>query len=105
MINRARTWLPMSASNDIHPALRKNARDEVAGAVVPCPARASHADLVLAARLRDGDELAFTELIDAYHGRLLRLARAFVASMAIAEEVVQDTWVGVLNGLDSFEGR
>jgi RNA polymerase sigma-70 factor (ECF subfamily) len=62
-------------------------------------------DLVLVARLRGGDEAAFRALVEQYHGMLLRLALVFVASRAIAEEVVQETWVGVLNGLPSFEGR
>ncbi|TAL10072.1 MAG: sigma-70 family RNA polymerase sigma factor [Nitrospirae bacterium] len=55
--------------------------------------------------LRNGDEAAFALLVDRYHGQLLRLAMAFVASRAIAEEVVQETWIGVLEGLARFEGR
>lgn len=57
------------------------------------------------ARLRAGDEAAFCELLGAHHGTLLRLARTFVKESASAEEVVQDTWVAVLEGLDGFEGR
>lgn len=56
-------------------------------------------------RLRRGDEAAFAELIDRYHGALLRLAQAFVPSRAVAEEVVQEAWIGVLEGIDRFEGR
>jgi RNA polymerase sigma-70 factor (ECF subfamily) len=63
------------------------------------------ADVQLVQRLRDGDQAAFVELIDRYHTSLLRLARAFVPSDAIAEEVVQDTWLGVVRGIDRFEGR
>jgi RNA polymerase sigma-70 factor (ECF subfamily) len=55
--------------------------------------------------LRNGDETAFASLVDRYHAPLLRLARAFVPSEAIAEEVVQETWIGVLEGLSRFEGR
>jgi RNA polymerase sigma-70 factor (ECF subfamily) len=55
--------------------------------------------------LRARDERAFAGLLDRYHGPLLRLARSFVSSHAVAEEVVQETWVGVLDGLDSFEER
>jgi RNA polymerase sigma-70 factor, ECF subfamily len=55
--------------------------------------------------LRDGDEAAFSALVDRYHGPLLRLAMAFVPSHAVAEEVVQETWLGVLEGLSRFEGR
>lgn len=68
-------------------------------------AGASPDDLALVKRLLDGDEAAFTGLVERYHGRLLRLARTFVSDGASAEEVVQDTWLGVLTGLRSFEGR
>ena len=63
------------------------------------------ADRAFLERLRNGDDSAFAELIDCYHGPLLRLAMIFVSSRAVAEEVVQDTWLGVLDGLVSFEGR
>jgi RNA polymerase sigma-70 factor (ECF subfamily) len=56
-------------------------------------------------RLRDGDEAAFAELVDAYGRGMLRVAQSFVRSRAAAEEVVQDAWLGVLRGLDRFEGR
>jgi RNA polymerase sigma-70 factor (ECF subfamily) len=59
----------------------------------------------LIARLRAGDEAAFMTLVDRYHAPLLRLAQSFVPNRAVAEEVVQDTWLGVLRGLDRFEGR
>ena len=55
--------------------------------------------------LRQGDEAAFSSLIDRYHTRLLRVARSYVSSEAIAEEVVQETWLGVLEGIHQFEGR
>lgn len=67
--------------------------------------RASGSDLALVERLRARDERAFSDLIDRYHGKLLRLALVFVSSRAVAEEVVQETWVGVLDGLARFEGR
>ena len=63
------------------------------------------ADRKLVASLRARDAAAFAALIDGYHGRLLRLASTFVPSRAIAEEVVQETWVAVLDGLERFEGR
>lgn len=55
--------------------------------------------------LRAGDESAFEMLIDRYHSPLLRLAMLYVPSRAVAEEVVQETWLGVLQGLARFEGR
>jgi RNA polymerase sigma-70 factor (ECF subfamily) len=55
--------------------------------------------------LRRGDEDAFATVVDKYSGSLVRLAMAFVPSRAVAEEVVQETWIGVLEGLSRFEGR
>ncbi len=66
---------------------------------------ASATDLALVAQLRARSPKAFSDLIDRYHGPLVRLALVFVPSRAVAEEVVQETWVGVLDGLDRFEGR
>ena len=62
-------------------------------------------DLALVRRLQARDRKAFASLIDRYHGSLHRLARMYVATDAVAEEVVQETWMGVLNGLGTFEGR
>jgi RNA polymerase sigma-70 factor (ECF subfamily) len=62
-------------------------------------------DGALVERLRGGDEAAFTELVERYSGALMRLVRMYVPSSAVAEEVVQETWLGVLSGLDGFEGR
>jgi len=55
--------------------------------------------------LRRGDESAFASLIDRYHNSLLRLALSYVATREQAEDVVQETWMGVLAGIDRFEGR
>ncbi len=63
------------------------------------------ADAILLRRLRDGEEQAFTLLVERYNPALLRLALSFVASRAVAEEVVQDTWLAVLRGLGRFEER
>ncbi len=62
-------------------------------------------ELELLAALRRRDESAFTRLIDVHHNSLLRVARMYVGTQAVAEEVVQETWLGVLKGLDGFEGR
>ena len=55
--------------------------------------------------LRAGDESAFTRLVQEYGPAMLRVARMFVSSRAVAEEVVQEAWVGVLKGIGRFEGR
>src|SRR2546428_233417 len=56
-------------------------------------------------QLRSGDEAAFVSLVNRHHNSLLRLAMAYVSDRSIAEEVVQETWIGVLEGLERFEGR
>ena len=55
--------------------------------------------------LRQGDEQAFAEVVDRYAGSMLRVAMAYVPSRAVAEEVVQEAWMGVFEGLSRFEGR
>lgn len=62
-------------------------------------------DQALVKQLLAGDETAFAALVTRYHGRLIGLALAFVAERAVAQEVVQETWLAVLTGLRSFEGR
>lgn len=65
----------------------------------------SEDDQRLVEALRRGDEDAFTSLIERYHPSLVRLAMVFVGSRAVAEEVAQEAWLGVLQGADRFEGR
>ncbi len=60
---------------------------------------------LLVRRLRSGDETAFAELVDSMHGRLLAFARTFTSSPALAEDIVQETWLGVIRGLAGFEER
>src|SRR5512138_3769028 len=55
--------------------------------------------------LREGQEEAFAELVSTFTPALLRVARIYVRDRAVAEEVVQEAWLGVLRGLDRFEGR
>jgi RNA polymerase sigma-70 factor, ECF subfamily len=71
----------------------------------PSAPDAQDADLELLERLRAGEEQAFVALVSRHHATMLRIARSFVPSPAVAEEVVQDTWLGVLRGLDEFAGR
>jgi RNA polymerase sigma-70 factor, ECF subfamily len=62
-------------------------------------------DAQLVEALRGGDERVFEQLTREYSASLLRVAQIYVASRAVAEEVVQETWIGVLNGLERFESR
>ena len=55
--------------------------------------------------LRNRDEQAFEQLIRMYQSALVRVAQIYVSSRAIAEDVVQESWLAVLNGIDRFEGR
>ena len=74
----------------------------------PAPARASGMtknDSQLIARLRQGDERAFEALVKQNHGALIRMALRHVADRDAAEEVVQDTWIAVIDGIGRFEGR
>lgn len=63
------------------------------------------ADRVVIDRLLAGDEGAFAALVNSHHASLLRFARLFVGDATAAEDVVQDTWLAVLNGLKTFEER
>lgn len=62
-------------------------------------------DKAVVAALRGGDETAFAALIDRYHATMLRVARGYVATKEAAEDVVQETWLGVIRGIDGFETR
>ncbi|MGE5695885.1 MAG: RNA polymerase sigma factor [Candidatus Sericytochromatia bacterium] len=65
----------------------------------------SAGEAALVAALRDGDEAVFADLVDRYTPSLLRVARGYVPSHEIAEEVVQDAWIALLKGISKFEGR
>ncbi len=62
-------------------------------------------DLALLDGLRRGDEVAFDQLVSRYHVTLVRLARLYVADRPVAEDVAQETWLGMLQSLPRFEGR
>ncbi len=62
-------------------------------------------ETALIAALRAGDEAAFARLVDQHTPALLRVARGYVPSREIAEEVVQETWIALLKGIGNFEGR
>lgn len=57
------------------------------------------------AALRAGDEAVFLALVERHQGAMLRVASLYVKTSASAEEVVQEAWIGVLEGLHLFEGR
>lgn len=80
----------------VHQAVRG---DQMKGTI------ASADDWHLIGLLRSGDETAFVFLIDTYYSTMLPLAMIYVATRAVAEEVVQETWMAVLEGLHRFEGR
>jgi RNA polymerase sigma-70 factor, ECF subfamily len=63
------------------------------------------AEQTLIERLRAGDVQAFSSLVDRYHRLLMHVCSAYVSSRSIAEEVVQETWMAVIEGLDAFQGR
>lgn len=62
-------------------------------------------DLELLRRVAAGDESAFTELVRRYHEKLVQIARFYVRTLSSAEDVAQETWIGVIKGADRFEGR
>ncbi|MFV8175761.1 RNA polymerase sigma factor [Mycolicibacterium peregrinum] len=66
---------------------------------------AAEGEAVLVAALRAGDEAAFAALIDLHTPTMLRVARGYVTTHELAEEVVQETWIALLRGIDRFEGR
>jgi RNA polymerase sigma-70 factor (ECF subfamily) len=69
------------------------------------PVIASAADGSLVESLRNGEEDAFNALVEQYYTSMVRIAMIYVPSQEIAEDVVQETWIAVLKGLDRFEGR
>jgi RNA polymerase sigma-70 factor (ECF subfamily) len=71
----------------------------------PVESRAQAAEAALVRRLREGDEAAFAEVAERLYPAMLAVARGYVRTRALAEDVVQEAWLGVLRGLDRFEGR
>ena len=69
------------------------------------PRVSTSSDALVVERLKAGDELVFAELLTDWSRSMLRLARTHVSTDASAEDVVQDTWMAVIQGIDRFEGR
>ena len=72
---------------------------------VPSPRSPDAQDEQLVARLRKGDESAFAEIVTGWSPLMLRVARGHLSTDASCEEIVQETWMAVVRGLDGFEGR
>jgi RNA polymerase sigma-70 factor (ECF subfamily) len=70
---------------------------------VQLPVRPDESELV--ARVRDGDERAFEQLVESLYPSMVAMARVYVRSAAAVDDVVQEAWLGVLKGIDRFEGR
>ncbi len=60
---------------------------------------------VFIAQLKHGDEQAFLTLVERHHAGLMRMAMIFVSDTTLAEEIVQETWLAVINGIQKFEGN
>ena len=82
-----------------------NDASTVTGIKDPIPMPGTVDELALVAALHTGDEAVFAELVDQHSPSMLRVARGYVPSHEIAEEVVQETWIALLKGISKFEGR
>ncbi len=91
--------------------MTKNSEEMNAGTAAPGSAGPAHGrgaseeDLRVVVSLRQGDENAYARLVEQHHASLRHIARLYVSDAAVAEEVVQDTWLGVIQGVWAFEGR
>ena len=105
---------PMRATLDVNraPRTEESVDTQIVGVPGESPSTETDAPLggvpdeaMLIEALKRGDEQAFVTLVQAYHALLIRLALFYVPNRAVAEDVVQETWLGVLNGLGRFEAR
>jgi RNA polymerase sigma-70 factor, ECF subfamily len=99
-----------AAARDDGPKIRRAAPTNRAGFIAAVNGSAtaqlaSPDDGSLIDALRRGDESAFARLVDQHQASLSRVARLYIANRAVADEVVQDTWLGVIQGIWAFEGR
>jgi RNA polymerase sigma-70 factor, ECF subfamily len=87
------------------PAAGHAARPAGSDAVGAMPTTVAPDERALVDALRRGDERAFIEVVDRHHALMVRVARGYVRSDALAEEVAQDAWLGFLSGIERFEAR
>src|SRR3954452_716865 len=105
-ISSAGAWIRRDTdTGDCSSDIAANVGDGRIVASAASVARVGDPDAELLVALRGGDEAAFATLVGRYQMRMLRLAESFVPTRAVAEEVVQDTWLGVVKGIHRFEGR
>ena len=90
------------------PLIGRQGRRDVPSASMDAP-EASYApppgQAAIVEALKQGDERTFSDLVSEYSPSMLRVARMYVSSRAVAEEVVQEAWLGVISGISRFEGR
>jgi len=72
---------------------------------VIAPVAAAASDEQIVSALRAGDERTFRALFERSYPMMKRVARTYVASDAVADEIVQDTWIAIMTGIERFEGR
>jgi len=102
----AASAVPAAATCLLRAAVYRDRRDRVMMAEGSSPQAPFAADeQSLVAALRNGEEFAFVVLVDRFQPALVRLATVYVRDRAVAEEVVQETWMAVLRGIVTFEGR
>src|SRR3954454_11810854 len=103
---RAHSRLPRTSGGSGTPAAGSTSRTRSTDErrYAPEVATASTDDAIVAG-VRSGDEAVFAQLLNDWSRSMLLLARTFVSTEASAEEVVQDTWLAVIRGIDRFEGR
>lgn len=77
----------------------------VSGPPQQAPAQTLSEEMLLVEGLRRGDEATFVEIVNRYHAPMVRLAMMYVSSREHAEDVVQETWLGLLRGIHQFEMR
>lgn len=95
----------ITAADPLPAALMNAPNRKISSLIRRAPAEPASDDHRLVEALRRGDERAFEALVECHHGSLIRIALMYVRDRAVAEEVAQETWLVVLEGIDRFERR